>query len=256
MPPWAPGYAPDSIKGDIQAGLILENPVQVSGKPAAPDMGWSWIYMALSLLFFIVAIRVKGSPRYFLAMLNDMTDTRERQNVFDDTVKETSFLILVNLLWAGCAGIIIAASFLLIPGGAGNSFTPPPFTPASIGICVGVVVAYIVSMLMAYYVVGNVFTNSKKTGMWIRGAAATNGLGTIILFPLALLALVQPDWVYYLLIIAATTFLIGKFIFILKGFRIFFTKIASWLLFLYYLCSLEIIPLLLAYISTMYLCSL
>ena len=92
--------------------------------------------------------------------------------------------------------------------------------------------------------------------MWVRGAAATNGAEAFLLFPFALLALTQPEWNPGVLILAGIVFILGKFLFIFKGFRIFFNQFSSWLLFLYYLCSLEIIPLLLTYGLTLTLCSM
>ncbi|MDE6338919.1 MAG: DUF4271 domain-containing protein [Muribaculaceae bacterium] len=47
---------------------------------------------------------------------------------------------------------------------------------------------------------------------------------------------------------------IGKIVFIYKGFRIFFQQLRSWLLFLCYLCSLEIVPLILAYLLAYQIC--
>ena len=255
MPPWAPGYGPDSIMGQTAAGLVLEAPAHTGAPPTAPDGGWSWVYLVLALVFFAVAMRIKGSSRFIAAMVNDLTDTRERQNVFDDTVKETSFLILVNLLWVVSSGVLLAASFRLLPDTAGGSFTPPAFSPEVIGVCTLAALAYDVVMLLAYWVVGNVFTDSRKTESWVRGAAAASGLQTILLFPLACLVMAQPQWTATLLFIALATFPIGKIIFIFKGFRILFTKTASGLLFLYYLCSLEIVPLLLIYVLTLQICT-
>ena len=110
--------------------------------------------------------------------------------------------------------------------------------------------------MAVYWLVGNVFTDARKTEMWVRGAAATNGAEAFLLFPLALLALTQPEWNPGVLILAGIVFILGKFLFIFKGFRIFFNQFSSWLLFLYYLCSLEIIPLLLTYGLTLTLCSM
>ncbi|MDE5870106.1 MAG: DUF4271 domain-containing protein, partial [Muribaculaceae bacterium] len=63
-------------------------------------------------------------------------------------------------------------------------------------------------------------------------------------------------WTVGLLEIAAGVFILGKIMFIYKGFRIFFNQISSWMLFLYYLCSVEIVPLILTYFATLQLCSI
>jgi len=109
-------------------------------------------------------------------------------------------------------------------------------------------------MLMAYWMVGNVFSDSKKTRLWVKGAAASTALETFLLFPVSLLMLIYPGWCGILLWIAAGVFIMGKIVFLYKGFRIFFAEISSWMLFLYYLCSLEIVPLILTFICAMLAC--
>ena len=90
--------------------------------------------------------------------------------------------------------------------------------------------------------------------MWVNGYMATTGLSTLIFFPLSLLSIFYPSDAGIILIVALGGFIIAKLIFIWKGFRIFFKEITSWLLFLYYLCSLEIVPLILLFFSTYLLC--
>lgn len=274
-PPWQPGYGPvadslavadsiaaadsaawaDSMRGNEMSGLILEDPVIVEVAPSVVTDGMSWIYGGLALLFCIVALYVRNSGRYFKALFSDLTDTRERHNVFDDTVKETSFLILLNILWAASAGVLLWQTLTLLPQLPEYSFSIPDRPAPGIAICAGVSLAYVTAMMLAYWVIGNVFTDRRRTAMWLRGAGAANGIQAFVLFPTALLALTQPQWTSILLIIAAAAFLLGKIVFIFKGFRIFFNQISSWLLFLYYLCSLEIIPLILTYGLTLEICS-
>ena len=49
--------------------------------------------------------------------------------------------------------------------------------------------------------------------------------------------------------VAAGVFLVAKMLFIFKGARIFLHGFSSIMLFFYYLCSLEIVPLVLVYIG-------
>lgn len=134
------------------------------------------------------------------------------------------------------------------------SFKIPDKPAMGIAICSGVAAVYLLAMTIAYWVIGNVFAERRQTQMWVKGAAAAYGLETLVLFPVALLTLTYLAWNRTLLIIAAAVFVFGKIVFLYKGFRIFFTQISSWLLFLYYLCSLEIVPLILVYFGTVVLC--
>lgn len=273
-PPWLIGYGPgadsiadtdtlataadsaadaDTLAGEHMAAIVITAPERPT-VPEAPDTGVSWIYAAMAVMFCVIALHIKNSPRYFRALINDLTDTRERPNVFDETVRETSFLALMNLMWCMCMGILLWQSLAAMPTDEWYSITIPDRPASGIALCTGICVAYDVAMMLVYWVVGNVFTDNTRTGMWVRGAAASNALETVLLFPVALLALTQPGWLPVLQIIAAVTFVSGKLIFIFKGFRIFFSQMSSWLLFLYYLCSLEIVPLILTYLLTLELC--
>lgn len=103
---------------------------------------------------------------------------------------------------------------------------------------------------------GNVFSDRQLTRLWVKGATALMGLQSFMFFPLALLSLCYAEWGGIILILAGIVFVFGKIQFIYKGFRIFFNQMSSWLLFLYYLCSLEIVPLILAYLAALQICSM
>lgn len=251
----ADSLAVDTISGNEAAGLILEQPVIDNVAPKDVDTGMSWVYAGLMLLFCVAGMRFKNSSRYLRALLVDLTDTRERSNVFDDTVKETSFLVLLNLVWVASAGVLLWQAVTALPRDPSCSLSIPDSPARGIGLCVLMSLVYQCAMFVAYWMIGNVFTDSRRTGLWLKGAAASSALESILLLPVAFLTLCQPEWTHVLLIIAASVFILGKIVFIFKGFRIFFTQFSSWLLFLYYLCSLEIVPLILIYVTTLQVCS-
>jgi len=262
----ADSIATDSVRtagelpGEKKEGIILVNPAsEFLGKEThLPHIHWSlmsWVYLALALLFCIVAIKFKGNSRYMKALMSDLTSTRIRPNAFDDTVRETSLLVLLNIMWVACAGVLLWKALTLTAGTLVQNSAALPDSPAvGIAICSGVAAIYLALMTMAYWVIGNVFADRRQTQMWVKGAAAAYGLETFLLFPLVLLILSYPAWDGTLLIIAGAVFIFGKIVFLYKGFRIFFTQISSWLLFLYYLCSLEIVPLILTYLAAWSAC--
>ena len=251
-----------TIPGEEKGGIILINPAsEYIGKnsPATKTStsdGMSWIYLVLALLFCVIGIQFKGNSRYIKALTADLTDTRLRHNAFDDTVKETSLLFLLNVLWVACAGVLLwSLVSMTVPTGIAGSISIAVTQAQGIGLCAAVAGVYLLVMTIAYWVVGNVFSDRRQTQLWVKGASASYGLETVALFPLALLTLTYPEWNRILLIIAAAVFIFGKIVFLYKGFRIFFTQISSWLLFLYYLCSLEIVPLILAYVAAVVICT-
>lgn len=257
-PPWLAGFGPDSIPaGQTLDGIVLQAPGPVAAPPQPRPDHLSWVYLAMALMFCLVAFRLHNNSRCWGATLNDLLDTRERHNVFDETARETSFLVLMNLLWCAAAGVLLWKSVLMLaPDIPWYSFSISGDAALGIALCAGMCAAYNAVMLLAYWVVGNVFTDPAQTGSWVRGAAAANALEAVAMFPLALTVMVWPQWTSILLICAASVMFLGKILFIFKGFRIFFSGFASLLLFLYYLCSLEIVPLLLTYVLTLEVCSI
>lgn len=242
-------------------GMVLDRPVTPSARPKNANTlhsggeGMSWVFLVLGLVFCVVALKFKSNTKYLKVLVSDLTEVRLRHNAFDDTVRETSFLILLNVLWVCCTGVLLW-KFLLVslPSGIENSISVPDKPGLGIAACTGVVAVYAVVMAIAYSMVGNVFSDRGKMKLWVKGWAASQGLEVILFFPIALLTLCYSPWTIYLLEIAAGVFILGKIIFIYKGFRIFFNQISSWLLFLYYLCSLEIVPLILTYVAALELC--
>lgn len=208
----------------------------------------SWIIGGLLLLFVIVCLRVKSSAKYIKVLVRDLTDVRERHNAFDETVRETSLLVILNLFWSCCIGVLMY-TFL-----EHNHYIQGNTPMLSIMVCEGIAGGYTLVMTGVYWLVGNVFSDSLHAKMWVKGFAAEQGLSAMLMFPLALCAMCYTQYSEQILTIALITFVIGKIIFICKGFRIFFTQIASWVLFLYYLCSLEIVPLILTFLAADYCC--
>ncbi len=254
--------ATDSLAAKVKTfGMVLDAPEVPEVRPSnSHNMGMSFILAGLFLLFCILGLRFRNNSKYISALLHNLVEVRERSNVFDETVRETSFIVLLNLLWSCSAGIVLCALLnYTLPTDPASSFgiqaltTKPALCTA---ICMGLMVLYTCGMALAYLTVGTVFYDAVHAKMWLKGFSASQGLLAIVFFPLALLLLYCPQWWQELLWTALGTFLIAKFVFIWKGFRIFFTQFSSWVLFLYYLCSLEIVPLILTYWAACQLCSL
>ncbi len=264
----APGLILDSAAADSVAvdtvehvyGLVIEPPEKVTARPRAGEStGMSLILAVIIILFAIIGLRFRNNRKYVTSLLRHLVETRVRQNVFDETVRETTFLVLLNLLWSFSAGILL---FSFLRGFASSavpewSFAIPAFTvhPAKCtGICIAVANLYTGFMALAYTMVGAVFSDLQHAKLWLKGFSASQGLLSFLWFPLSLLSLYYPEWTGVILIVALATFIIAKIIFIWKGFRIFFTQFSSWVLFLYYLCSLEIVPLILSCFAALILC--
>lgn len=213
----------------------------------------SWIYVILFSVFFLACIRVRGNFKFIGAFFRDLIVVKERENLFDATVKESSFIFLVLLL-SGCSlGVLLNYAVPLY--GAFMPINPdiPDFgiqvngELLSVVTCMGLACCYLGAMWVCYTVVGNVFSDKLHTWLWIRGFTSGMGLGAVFFFPLALLVIAYPGYANYIILIAFAMLILVKFLFIVKGFRIFFTESSLWVVFLYYLCSLEIVPLVITF---------
>lgn len=258
VPPALPdSLAWSTLNPEPVYGMVIDNPVKDYGDEnmnAAGPVGMSWVLLTVGLLFCAVGLKFHNNVKYLKALIGNLTDVKVRQNVFDDTVKETSFLLLLNFLWICCAGILLWRIIVLDGGLRGLENGGNYAEAIGIGISTGMAGVYLGALMAAYWVIGRVFTDTVRTRIWLKGASASTALETLPLLPLSVLTICYEPWSGVILPIAGGVFILGKIIFIYKGFRIFFNQMSSWMLFLYYLCSIEIVPLVLTYLVTIQVC--
>lgn len=228
----------------ITYGLVMDPPPEPPRETMRPSqIGLSFILGGVFILFLIVALRFRNNYKYAGAIFRSLIETRTRQNVFDDTVRETSLLVFLNLLWCVCTGIIVYC----VVNATGMSVLSPDVNAK--GMCAWMIAAaaYWIFMVAAYSGVGWVFSDKLHARMWVKGYSASQGLMTPALFIIALIAICWPYKEEWVGLSAIIVFVLGRLLLIWKGYRIFFNQISSWVLFLCYLCSLEIVPLILTY---------
>ena len=245
----------DSLQSDtglhLNYGIVLERPAAEAMAPAgSTGNGMSWILTGMFLILVFACVRYKKNSRFFSLMLNDIMEVRERHNAFDDTLREKSFVWLLNILWCGAAGMLL---YGLIANPAPGALISPHGI-RMMCVCMGIGGAYTLFLALSYIVLGTLFSDSGKASMWVKGYLSTQGLEGVLMFPVAMLALCVPGLWGSMVVIGAIIFIIAKILFIYKSFCIFFTEISSWVLFLYYLCSLEIVPMILAYVLARHWC--
>lgn len=246
--------AVDSIAADTVSdagnqllyGLKLTAPKGVQTvytDPAGNAM--SWIVVGLILLFVITCLRYRKNSGYFVSLFRNVMEGHE-QSTYDSTVRETSFLMILNTLWCVSVGVLLYALVVRVTLHGGISVWTGPQVKG-VGICMAVAVAYTIFLTVAYRMVGLVFADSRETSVWVGSYLSTQAISGVFLFPLAVIGFAVPGSLGAMLIAGGIVFVVSKFIFFIKGYGIFFSKNASWVLFLYYLCSLEIVPMVLAY---------
>lgn len=233
--------AADTIPvGERNDGVIFLGHQQGLDAPLRADTrtAGSWLLLAVIALICLVCARYKSNFKYLKQLLHNLTSVRERENLFDDTAKETSFMILLNMLCAVTVGLL-----LFVGLAASDAIPPDPADiTADVWTCIIAVGIYCFLMPAAYYIAGIIFSDITHTRLWVRGFLASQAILGIMLMLPALAALFYPAAALPIVAAAAIIFLIIKIIFITKSFRIFFSHFSSWVLFLYYLCILEFIP--------------
>lgn len=206
----------------------------------------TWILCGVLLLFVIIAFKFRGNMRYIRTLRRNLVAVRERQNVFDETVKEASFVLLLNVLWAVCTGLILFCWF------RHTRHEPAPDMALGAGVCMAVALIYTALMPMLYWMSGRIFTDKESTRLWSVGFTSSQAFMALGLLPVSLLMLFYPQWTVQLAIAAGALLVLFRGLFIIKGLRIFIGRGMPLLLFLYYLCSVEVVPLVLLYVAALF----
>lgn len=212
--------------------------------------GSSWVILGLMAIFLFVCLKFRHSRRYMQILARDLTDTRRRDNMFDNTVRESSFLLLLNIMSLLSAGVLLYYTL-----GATGWLRASDTMDLDMGICISITLGYGVVMWCAYWITATVFFSAADARVWVRGYAAAQGLLGPVFFILALMAMFYHATTDVILWIAVVLFICFKIIYLAKGFKIFMNRISSIFLFFYYLCILEIIPIIGVYVGAGALCA-
>ena len=199
------------------------------------------------LVAVILLVLILLNFRAICSMLRFNTDEllklrHGRDNVFDERPAMLSLVqMLLTALFIVCGGFLLAGGVAKCIGGTEIIDTMP-----LVG-SVGLVLAYYLFEFTAYHAVGFTFSTPEGSHEWVRGfSASTSLLGVALAVP-AMIGVLYPAMMSIMAILAIILFIIAKFMFILKGFRIFYDNFFSLIYFILYLCTLEIIPIILVY---------
>lgn len=202
------------------------------------------------LLAFIVAVVLNyhHCSRMFKNIQEDLIGVRRRSNAFDDhTANElrASFVLILQL--CVCQAILLYLHFR-------SHFGFEGIISGALGKTVLLTAGLYAFQVSAYFVVGAVFADKEATKLWLRGYNISSSVSSLFLILPTLIAVFYPPLTNAMIITALCLFLGVKMLFIVKGFRIFFDEIYSLLYFILYLCTLEIIPLIVIYAEVQLLC--
>lgn len=203
----------------------------------------------LSLLvgvFVLTGLSMGHIRRLFRALPQRLWSVRRRGNAFDDTTSNETRTLLLLL------GMMCVAEGILLYKWLGESVTTGVF--AAVGALTGLAAAFYLFQFFACAVVGYVFTDKAGSVSWLRGLNATAALSAVVLIFPAVVALFYPSLCGAMLIAAGVLYVAARMVFVIKGFRIFYNNFLSLLYFILYLCTLEIIPVIVLYVSATEIC--
>ena len=104
----------DSTYSAHAAMLFLDRDPLHKPEPRQADtrQGASWLLLALLVLLVAIGLKFRKSAKYIFLLGKEITNTRRRHNVFDDTVRESSFLLLLNTVTLLSEGLLL---YLYLP---------------------------------------------------------------------------------------------------------------------------------------------
>ncbi len=231
-------------------GVPVATPNQ-DERPVSPLHDTGTIALIL-IVFLMIALNFKKGYKYFLHLGTYLFSMRRRQNVFDDhTVSETN--LMASLIANTCVmgGIIM---FLAV-GYYDQSLFDSEYLSRYIWSLSGYVLLFYLLQMMLYRIMGYTFLPDKEsTKLLLDGFNSSQAMLGLCLCPVAFTMLLLPATLVPMLYIAAIFYILARIVFICKGFRIFFNNLASLLYFILYLCSVEIVPVILSFTGAIFLC--
>lgn len=213
--------------------------------------GASWIILGLVTLFVLIAWRFHGSMRFVGPLVKELREGPGRKTMFDDTMHETAFMTMLNLLSVASGAVILWQI-------TGCFFSPQALAPAvmlhNIGVCAALASTLYLGRRVLCRAIGLIFATPELTRGWMRAYTASTGLMAFVFFPLGLAGMFYPSGLELMLAPSLAAYALGRLLFIIKGFRIFSVGKEGYIGFLYYLCSVEIIPVVITCGAATHLC--
>lgn len=205
----------------------------------------SGILTIIVVLFVAISLNFKECRKLFSHFIDELSSNKKRENAFDEhSNHETRLTILTVIQYIIYGGIILfgIATFRTF-----GELSNPVYSFSSMMKMIGLFFSYYLFQICSYSITGYTFAGKEGCMKWLRAFNASQSLaGAALIFP-ALMILFYPVVTESMFLIACVLYIIARFIFIVKGFSIFYNNIFSSVYFILYLCALEIIPVIYIY---------
>lgn len=218
-------------------------------RPVTPATD-SGILSLLVAVMVLLGLNVQHVRRIFKSLPQDLLSVRRRNNAFDEhTANETRVIAL--LLGEMC---VIEGLLLFIWLGRVDAGTTSQTVLFTVGALTALAAVYYFFQLAACTVLGYVFADGESAKIFRQGLNASQVILGLTLAVPALVSLFYPSMTSVMLVLAAVLFCAARVCYIVKGFRIFYINFSSLFYFILYLCTLEIIPVIILYVTASEIC--
>lgn len=239
--------AKDSIKKEIVVSKT--STIQVSKEqPVRPASHFqdSKIFLLLIVLFSVGLLgylRLKSS-RFIKTIFKGLYSHYEAKRLFSTVnVRNSLHSVMLDFLFAFNVGILV---YEVVSLNMGNSGLLTSFL-IFIGSVLGVTL-YFVLKLVLFRTIGYIFSTQELTKEYLFFVGVVNKTYGIFLTPILVVLPFTSGFGTYLAIgIAASMYVLLYIIQLLRGFKIILGKAVSLFYFILYLCTLEILPAVVAY---------
>ncbi|MDE6249169.1 MAG: DUF4271 domain-containing protein [Paramuribaculum sp.] len=206
-------------------------------RPVLPGYDSGIVCMLLGT-FLLITLNFRHHATFVKTFAQDLLSVRRRSNAFEDhTLSETGALMSLILLACVSEGLLLFTAFR--PGGhllwGGVS--------GAVAMMIVVAMIYYIWQVGVYSLLGYVFTDRVFARHLVRGFNASQALLGLVLAVPALAVTYRPSSWGWVAPGSIMFYFLVRGVFIYKGFRIFYINYFSSVYFIVYLCSLEIVPL-------------
>lgn len=213
----------------------------------------SMIMFLLSCLFLITSYRL--GHVYISNLMHNMLSIKGKDDLYSDhTMSDTRIIIALIVNTCLMEGMLMFFGL--------SWFNPDSALALQNSVFLHVILLaaaaalFIALQIFLYRLLGFTFSDDKLTELWVGGFLASQATLGLLLFPIVVIALVFPSTIKLMLTVSIILYILARIVFIWKGFRIFFNNLSSSIYFILYLCTVEIVPPLLALAGTVYICSI
>jgi hypothetical protein len=199
-----------------------------------------WVFIVLSALFFMVAFSISQSSGIWTELTKPFFQITDRSSLFSkktiSDIRLRFFLILFSI------GVISLFAYTRLYSSSSE------FTFLKFGYFFIVTALFFGIKSLSIDLVGNVFVDQKS--MKIAKESYTNIISFlgITLYPLLLIQIYQgTQYLHIITLIGTLCCITGVILVTIKLFQLFFHKLVASFYIMLYLCTLEILPLILLY---------